>query len=73
MKLEKLRAEKVKEYAQKKQWSLYFDLARTFDVNGQDPLKIQETRSTIFSQKHKDVVFFQSKGKWWSPKFGELQ
>ena len=28
---EKLRAEKVKEYAQKKQWSLYFDLARTFD------------------------------------------
>lgn len=26
-----MRAEKVKEYAQKKQWSLYFDLARTFD------------------------------------------
>ncbi len=28
---EKIRGEKVKEYAQKKQWSLYFDLARTFD------------------------------------------
>jgi DNA topoisomerase-1 len=23
-------------------------------------------------KKHKDVVYYQSKGKWWSPKFGEL-
>ncbi len=23
-------------------------------------------------KKHKDVAFFQSKGRWWSPKFGEL-
>ena len=25
------------------------------------------------NQQHQNVVFFQSKGNWWSPKFGELQ
>ncbi len=29
-----------------------------------------ETRG---NPNHKDVVFFQSKGKWWSPKLGELK
>jgi DNA topoisomerase-1 len=24
-------------------------------------------------KKHQDVVFFQAKGKWWSPKYGELK
>ncbi|WP_373532571.1 type I DNA topoisomerase [Vampirovibrio sp.] len=24
-------------------------------------------------KKHADVVYFQSKGKWWSPKFGEIK
>lgn len=28
--------------------------------------------STNSDSKHKDVVFFESRGKWWSPKFGEL-
>ena len=45
---------------------------KTYQKNGQTK-KMLVCSTNKKDKKHKDVVFFQSKGNWWSPKFGELQ
>ena len=47
-----------------------FLAVKTYSKNGQTK---QMLVCSTKQGKHEDVVFFQSKGKWWSPKFGELK
>ncbi len=44
---------------------------RAYQKNGQTK-KMLLCSSSKAKKPHQDVVFFQSKGKWWSPKLGEL-
>ena len=45
---------------------------KTYQKNGQTK-KMLICSTNGNDHKHKKVAFFQSKGKWWSPEFGELQ
>ena len=45
---------------------------KTYQKNGQSK-KMLVCSTNKKDKKHKDVVFFQSKGHWWSRKFGELE
>ena len=45
---------------------------KTYQKNGREK-KMLVCSTNQEDKKHKDVVFFESRGKWWSPKFGELK
>lgn len=42
--------------------------------NGQEKLLLRcsDAKARALHKKHADAVYFQSKGKWWSPKHGEI-
>ena len=44
---------------------------KTYSKNGKTK-KMLICSTNEGDKKHKDVVFFESRGKWWSPKLGEL-
>ncbi len=47
-------------------------LAEKFYSKNSQTKKMLVCSSQQKNKEHKDVAFFQSKGKWWSPKLGEL-
>jgi DNA topoisomerase-1 len=45
-----------------------------YTKNGQEKLLLRcsDAQARASDKKHADAVYFQSKGKWWSPKHGEI-
>jgi DNA topoisomerase I len=45
-----------------------------YKKDGQDKrlLRCSDAEARAKNKKHADAVYFQSKGKWWSPKYGEI-
>jgi DNA topoisomerase-1 len=46
-----------------------------YSKNGEQKLLLRcsDAQARATNKKHADVVYFQSRGKWWSPKHGEIQ